>query len=160
MRVSLCSVAPMPRSLFRSTLLLLLLLLLCIIGLPFRASLSMHTAAAAAAVLVGTSTYKNYHYLTENNSPFCLLLTSENDKPKQWMQVCLVCRSWRSAAEEDGIWRFWWSRRFVEDPPPNRGRACGGHLKRLHRCDPTGALLVVHTNTFHLQQYIHSLFYS
>ncbi|CAM9136043.1 unnamed protein product [Ascophyllum nodosum] len=43
-----------------------------------------------------------------------------------------VCSTWRDAAEEDGVWRFWWSRRFCEDPPRSRGREGYGQLKRLH----------------------------
>ncbi|CBN75917.1 conserved unknown protein [Ectocarpus siliculosus] len=48
-------------------------------------------------------------------------------------QVCCVNKDWRNAAEEDAVWRFWWARRFREDPPPQRGRARAGHLKQLHR---------------------------
>ncbi|CAM9116423.1 unnamed protein product [Hapterophycus canaliculatus] len=48
-------------------------------------------------------------------------------------EVCSVSREWRKAAEEDGVWRFWWVRRFREDPPPQTGRAREGHLKLLHR---------------------------
>ncbi|CAM9397187.1 unnamed protein product [Scytosiphon promiscuus] len=48
-------------------------------------------------------------------------------------EVCSVSREWRKASEEDGVWRFWWLRRFREDPPPQRARAREGHLKLLHR---------------------------
>eukprot|EP00752_Nemacystus_decipiens_P001938 g1867.t1 len=48
-------------------------------------------------------------------------------------QVCSVCGDWQKAAEEDVVWRFWWTRRFREDPPAQRGRARRGHLKNLHR---------------------------
>ncbi|CAM9280816.1 unnamed protein product [Pylaiella littoralis] len=65
--------------------------------------------------------------------PAVLQPNRKNELHHHDYQVCRVSRDWQNASEADSIWRFWWTRRFREDPPPQRGRARRGHLKQLHR---------------------------